>query len=125
MCFYAGCSITDEILCLLSPALVRIKMVHLGRNPISQQGWQTFRNSFMDATSVHEAALTHLSLRAAENAPAQSAQQQRHTGSIGSTTTSSVAVSAKLLLHAPGAESLAPMLPRLEEVGNKERWIMY
>ncbi len=38
-----GCSINDEILGILSPALVRIKMVHLGRNPITHVGWQTFK----------------------------------------------------------------------------------
>ncbi len=41
--FPPGCSINDEILGILSPALVRIKMVHLGRNPITHAGWQTFK----------------------------------------------------------------------------------
>ena len=34
-----GCAITDDTMKILSPALVKIKAVHLGRNQINAQGW--------------------------------------------------------------------------------------
>merc|ERR1719412_1897779 len=43
-----GCAINDEILAILSPALVTVKMVHLGRNPITVKGWEEFKNIFID-----------------------------------------------------------------------------
>jgi hypothetical protein len=38
-------------------------MVHLGRNPITSQGWEFFKNCFTDESTVGgEASLTHLSV---------------------------------------------------------------
>ena len=41
----SGCAINDEIMEALAPALVKIKNVHLGHNPISVQGWQHLENA--------------------------------------------------------------------------------
>ena len=87
-----GCAISDEILSILGPALVRIKTVRLGRNPITHQGWQYFKNCFVDAASCHEVALTHLSVSAAGDSGAR-------------------------LMHAATMDHLAPhVFPFLEEL---------
>lgn len=96
-----GCAINDEILAILAPALVTVKMVHLGRNPITFNGWETFKNFFLDEDAAvgggqGGAGLTHLSLNAI--------------------TDGSGVTGGKLLLHAPGMEHLSKILPRLEEV---------
>ena len=88
-----GCSINDDILNILAPTLVRIKKISLGRNPITAAGWQNFKNCYLDAASVHEAALTHLWVSSAM-------------GDLGS---------GKAMLHGPGAIQIASMLPMLEE----------
>lgn len=88
-----GCSINDDILNILAPALVRIKKISLGRNPITVAGWQNFKNCYVDAASVHDAALTHLWVSSAMGDPG----------------------SGKTLLHGPGALQIASMLPLLEE----------
>ena len=41
----SGCAINDEVMEALAPALVKIKNVHLGHNPISSQGWQHLENA--------------------------------------------------------------------------------
>ena len=96
--FISGCSINDDILNILSPALVRIKKVNLGRNPITAQGWQFFKNQFKDALTVGEVGLTHLSLNAISDS-----------GSGGGS-------SSKMILHSAGMGQLATILPMLEEV---------
>lgn len=65
--------------------------VSLGRNPITAAGWLNFKNCFVDAASVHEVCLTHLSVSA-----------------LGDT--------SKMQLHSAGAVQLASILPKLEEV---------
>ena len=54
-----GCAINDEILSILSPALVKIKIIHLGRNSISPNGWQ---NLAQEMNKNENTILTHLSL---------------------------------------------------------------
>ena len=87
-----GCAITDEIMTLLAPALVRVKKVHLARNPITAQGWKTLKNAFFDASAVQDAALTHFSLNAMSENP------------------------GGRLLHAPGMDQLSAVFPLLEAV---------
>ena len=119
---FLGCSINDEILGILSPALVRVKMVHLGRNPITYQGWQTFKNAYLDAASIHEAALTHFSLRAthkggSSGSSSKEGKDKSKSGGGGSSpATAAVGVGGKMLLRAPGAEILSSLLPLMEEV---------
>ena len=96
---FVGCAINDDILLVLAPALIRIKMVHLGRNPISSQGWEAFKNCHMDETSIGgHSAITHLSL----NMLTDSGEGVRSGSSK--------------YLHASGMEHLAYVLPHLEEV---------
>ena len=76
-----GCSINDEALGILAPSLVRVKKISLGRNPITAAGWHNFKNCYVDAASVHEAALTHLWVSSPAGEPG----------------------SGKTLLHGPGA----------------------
>ena len=94
-----GCAINDEILAILSPALVTVKMVHLGRNPITAVGWENFKNYFMDEDAAvwagqGGAGMTHLSLNAISDG-----------GTL-----------SRLLLHSTGMDHLSKIIPRLEEV---------
>ena len=54
-----GCAINDDIIAFLAPALVRIKVVHLGKNLITPRGWGLFKEALDDQHST----ITHLSLR--------------------------------------------------------------
>ena len=54
----SGCAINDEVMEYLAPALVRIKKVCLGHNPINGQGWQHLEKAL---SGNH--ALTHLSVQ--------------------------------------------------------------
>ena len=53
----SGCAITDEIMSFLAKALVKIKTVHLGLNPITNQGWQYLKEALNEPNN-----LTYLSL---------------------------------------------------------------
>lgn len=60
----SGCAINDEIMEALAPALVKIKNVHLGHNPISVQGWQHLEKALKTSYSSNDnVALTHLSVK--------------------------------------------------------------
>ena len=93
-----GCAISDDVLLILAPALVRIEMIHLGRNPITSQGWEFFKNCFTDESSVGgEAKLQHLSINLLTES--------------GNTASGSVKY-----IHPVGMEHLSHVLPYLEEV---------
>ena len=60
----SGCAINDEVMEALAPALVKIKNVHLGHNPISVQGWQHLEKALKTSYSSNDnVALTHLSVK--------------------------------------------------------------
>ncbi|TRY73782.1 hypothetical protein TCAL_16897 [Tigriopus californicus] len=90
-----GCAINDDILTILAPALVKVKFVRIGRNPITPQGWLHFKNTFLDALNANESLLTHLSLNAV----------------IDSGTPNS-----SKLVHSAGMLHLSLLIPYLEEV---------
>lgn len=46
-----GCAIDDEIMEKLAPALVNIKEVHLGRNPINADGWLALKKALTTSTT--------------------------------------------------------------------------
>ena len=54
-----GCAIDDEIMEKLAPALVNIKEVHLGRNPITVDGWLSLKKALTQSPTK----LSILSLR--------------------------------------------------------------
>jgi hypothetical protein len=96
-----GCAINDEILTSLSPALVRIRAVHLGRNPITASGWEAFKNALEDESKAicGSATLTLLSLSTLNN-------DGSNIGGIGSSR----------YVHAPAMKQLAHIILKLEEV---------
>ena len=86
------------MLLVLAPALVRIEIIHLGRNPITSQGWEFFKNCFTDESTVGgEATLKHLSINMLTES--------------GNTASGSVKY-----IHPVGMEHLSYVLPYLEEV---------
>ena len=92
-----GCAINDDILNILSPALVKIRAVHLGRNPITVNGWEVFKNALVDEISASGglSSLTHLSLNTLNS-------DKSTMGSIGSSK----------FLHAPAMEHLGHIILR-------------
>ena len=73
-------------------------MVHLGRNQITSQGWEFFKNCFTDESMVGgEASITHLSINMLNES--------------GSPASGSVKY-----IHPQGMEHLSHVLPYLEEV---------
>ena len=58
-----GCAINDDIMTILAPELVKIKAVHLGRNPINIQGWKSLKHALIDEVQATKSTeLVHLSL---------------------------------------------------------------
>ena len=93
-----GCAINDDVLQVLAPALVRIEMVHLGRNPITSQGWEFFKNCFTDESTIGgEASLTRLSINMLTESGASASGSVKY-------------------IHSNGMEHLSYILPYLEEV---------
>ena len=72
-------------------------MVHLGRNPITSQGWEFFKNCFTDESTIGgEATLTHLSVNML-------------------TESGSPASGSVKYIHTQGMDHLSQVLPLLEE----------
>ena len=57
-----GCAIDDEIMEKLAPALANIREVHLGRNPITFEGWSTLRKALMASIDSSPSTMSILNL---------------------------------------------------------------